>query len=141
MTKERLQRLLPVAKAKYEAEYAQIKHLFVAEAQYRAQLARLSELDAEVRQQATTFGPMQMLGADVLFRKNLDRNRALLNSELAKVMALKLQAMGKVRKAFGRKHAIEIEEQRLTEEAKREREKRQRDAALVAWQQAQKTRT
>ena len=133
-----MQRLLPVAKAKYEAEFAQVRHLIAAEGRYRAQLARLTELAKDVREQAQTPGPMQMLGADVLFQKNLDRNRARLNTELAKVMALKAQAMGKVRLAFGRKQAIEIAEAKLAEAAKKKKTTAQRDAALKPWMDGSK---
>lgn len=133
MTQERLQRLLPVAKAKYEAEFAQVRHLIAAEGRYRTQLARLDALAKDVRQQSLTPGPMQVLGADVLFQKTLDHNRSLLNAELAKVLALKLQAMGKVRRAFGRKHAIETAEAKLAHAAAKKKASRQRDAALKPW--------
>ncbi len=133
MTQERLQRLLPVAKAKYEAEFAQVRHLIAAEGRYRTQLARLDALAKEVREQSLTPGPMQVLGVDVLFEKSLDHNRTLLNVELAKVLALKLQAMDKVRHAFGRKQAIETAEAKLAQVAKKKKASRQREAALKPW--------
>lgn len=133
MTRDRLSRLLPVARAKYEAEFASIRALLQAEAHCRGELARLDAMIREAREQSQTPGPMQLIGADVLFQKNIDRNRAALNRNLAKILARKETALVKVRKAFGRKHAIELTEARLAAEEMRARANRQRDAALAPW--------
>ncbi len=133
MTRERLTRLLPVARAKYEAEFASIRALLQAEAHCCAQLARLDTLVLEARSQSIEPGPMQMIGADVLFQKNVDRNRAALNRDLARILSRKETALVKVRQAFGRKHSIEVTEARLAEEERRDRAARQREAALTPW--------
>lgn len=133
MTRDRLGRILPVARAKYEAEFASIRALLQAEAHCRGQLARLEAMAQEARDHARTPGPMQLLGADVLFEQNIERNRSRLNSDLARILARKETAMVKVRRAFGRKRAIEITQERLEAEAARERAQRQRDAALAPW--------
>ena len=133
MTRERLSRLLPVVRAKYEAEFASIRALLQAEAHCRAQLARLDAMEREAREQPRAPGPMQLLGADVLFEQNIARNRTRLNGDLARILARKETAMVKVRKAFGRKRAIEITEARLADAERRLHDKRQRDTALAPW--------
>ncbi|MBB97805.1 MAG: hypothetical protein CML68_24795 [Rhodobacteraceae bacterium] len=133
MTRDRLARLLPVARAKYEAEFASVRALLQAEAHVRGQLARLDDLVRAAREDAREVGPMQLLGADVLFEKNVARNRAYLNQSLARILAQKETAMVKVRHAFGRKHAIEVTEQRLAIQAAKDKTARQRDAALAPW--------
>ena len=133
MTQDRLSRLLPVARAKYEAEFASVRALLQAEAHCRAQLARLDALAQEARDQARAPGVMQLLGADVLFERNIARSRSILNSDLARILARKETAMVKVRKAFGRKNAIEVTSARLAEEEAHSRADRQRDAALAPW--------
>ena len=50
---------------------------------------------------------MRALGADLLWQGWHSRTRRQLNIELAQVTARKLMAMDKVRKAFGRKHAVQ----------------------------------
>ncbi|CAN0584786.1 unnamed protein product [Ectocarpus sp. 12 AP-2014] len=140
MTRERLARLMPVARAKYEAEFASVRALLQAESHCRAQLARIEEMSKSVRDQSLEAGPMQLIGADVLFQKSIDKNRSELNRKLAQILAHKETAMIKVRTAFGRKHAIELAEARLAASAAHENEKRQRDRALAPWLNGSKTR-
>ncbi len=128
-----LERLLPVATARYEAEFAAVRGLLAAEAQCRAQLARLDVLAQSGRDQAMRLGPMQVLGADVLFQKSLAENRVRLNGELAQILARKASAMDKVRLAFGRKQAIETSLERQDVENRRKINLRRHNAAMAPW--------
>ena len=133
MTRARYDRLLPVAQARYEAEFAAIRGLLSAEAQCRAQLARIDDLAQSAREQAAQPGAMQLLGADVVFQKSLATNRARLNSELARILAHKASAIEKVRLAFGQRQAIQTTLTRMAEEADKAKAKVQAERALAPW--------
>lgn len=133
MTGPRLTKLIKLAEAHFDAEFAVVRPLLQAEAECRANLARLDDMIQRVRSQSAAPGPMQLLGADVLFEQNVARQREKLNSELARILARKETAMDKVRAAFGRKRALELTNDRQIARDKIDRARRQRDAALAPW--------
>jgi hypothetical protein len=98
----RLENLQTVSKALYLKERSAIQSILSQEAALRAQLAML---DTQVKQAASTgaeLSAMRSIGADVVWMAWVDRTRTQLNSQLAQVLARKLQKMDKVRRAFGK---------------------------------------
>jgi len=107
MNQKKLDQMAAVTQAQYLREHAKIKPILDAEADLRGKLAKLDAQMKETRQQGEQDHAMRALGADLLWQGWHSRTRRQLNIELAQVTARKLMAMDKVRKAFGRKHAVE----------------------------------
>ncbi|AZV80123.1 hypothetical protein EBB79_20995 [Parasedimentitalea marina] len=107
MKQKKLDQMAAVTQAQYLREHAKIKPILDAEADLRGKLAKLDAQMKETRQQGEQDHAMRALGADLLWQGWHSRTRRQLNIELAQVTARKLMAMDKVRKAFGRKHAVE----------------------------------
>ncbi|KAE9630787.1 hypothetical protein FEE96_08640 [Parasedimentitalea maritima] len=107
MNQKMLDQMAAVTEAQYLREHAKIKPILDAEAALRGKLAKLDAQMKETRQQSEQDHAMRALGADLLWQGWHSRTRRQLNIELAQVTARKLKAMDQVRKAFGRKHAVQ----------------------------------
>lgn len=118
---ESLSRLLQVCEAKYNLEYEAIKDILRQEANIQVQLNRLDAQVVSARSESQQTLSVQMVGVDVLWRGWESRTRRLLNTELAQVRAKKLDAMGRLRKAFGQKEALQqLEARNKSTQKKRE---------------------
>jgi predicted nucleic acid-binding Zn-ribbon protein len=102
-----LDQMTAVSEAQYLQEHAKVKPILDREAALRGQLSKLDSQIKETRAQADGDHAMRALGADLLWQGWHSRMRRELNMQLAQVTAQKLQAMDKLREAFGRKHAVE----------------------------------
>ncbi|MGR3761343.1 hypothetical protein ACUXV3_14615 [Roseobacteraceae bacterium NS-SX3] len=129
MKQKMLDQMAEVTAARYLQEHAKLKPVLDAEARLRGQLAKLDAQVKESRTQMAGDHAMQALGADLLWQSWHTRSRRQLNIELAQVTAQKLAAMDALRKAYGRKHAVETM-------AKRERDRRKKEAAKKLQEQA-----
>ena len=107
MNQKKLDQMAAVTEAQYLQEHAKIKPILDAEAAVRGKLSKLDAQMKETRQQGEQDHAMRALGADLLWQGWHSRTRRQLNIELAQVTARKLMAMDKVRKAFGRKQAVQ----------------------------------
>ncbi|APG48726.1 hypothetical protein [Phaeobacter porticola] len=107
MKQKMLDQMADVTEAMYLQEHAKVKPVLDAEARVRSQLAKLDRQVNETREIANSDHAMKALGADLLWQSWHGRTRRQLNMELAQITAQKLRAMDKLRKAFGRKHAVE----------------------------------
>ncbi|MGV6804945.1 MAG: hypothetical protein ACWA49_12110 [Ruegeria sp.] len=96
-------------------------------------MARLENLARQVADPLASPGPMQIIGADVLFQKSLAGNRARLNADLARILARKVEAMDRVRLAFGQKEAIEAILSDAIADLDKARAARRAEAALSPW--------
>ncbi|WP_293574034.1 hypothetical protein [Phaeobacter sp.] len=107
MKQKMLDQMASVTEAMYLREHAKVKPILDAEAHLRGQLSKLDRQVKETRDQAHDDLAMKALGADLLWQGWHSKTRRQLNMELAQVTARKLRAMDGLRKAFGRKHAVE----------------------------------
>jgi len=107
MKQKMLDQMAAVTEAQYLREHAKIKPILDAEAALRGKLTRLDAQMKDTRQQGEQDHAMRALGADLLWQGWHSRTRRQLNIELAQITARKLMAMDQVRKAFGRKHAVQ----------------------------------
>ncbi|MVO17898.1 hypothetical protein [Parasedimentitalea huanghaiensis] len=107
MNQKMLDQMAAVTEAQYLREHAKIKPILDAESALRGKLTKLDAQMKETRQQSEQDHAMRALGADLLWQGWHSRTRRQLNIELAQVTARKLKAMDQVRKAFGRKHAVQ----------------------------------
>ncbi|NIZ60474.1 hypothetical protein DL239_05730 [Sedimentitalea sp. CY04] len=107
MNQKKLDQMAAVTEAQYLREHAKIKPILDEDAALRGKIAKLDAQIKETRQQAENDHAMRALGADLLWQGWHSRTRRQLNIELAQVTARKLKAMDQVRKAFGRKHAVQ----------------------------------
>ncbi|MFW8593761.1 hypothetical protein [Cribrihabitans neustonicus] len=107
MKQKMLDQMAAVTAAQYLQEHAKVKPVLAQEAKLRGQVAKLNAQVQEARAQADGDHAMKALGADLLWEGWHTRTRRQLNVELAQATAQKLRAMDKLRKSFGRKHAVE----------------------------------
>ncbi|KXF88615.1 hypothetical protein [Phaeobacter inhibens] len=107
MKQKMLDQMADVTEAMYLREHAKVKPVLDAEARVRGQLAKLDQQIKDSRELANSDHAMKALGADLLWQGWHSRTRRQLNMELAQITAQKLRAMDNLRKAFGRKHAVE----------------------------------
>nr|WP_251363917.1 hypothetical protein [Epibacterium ulvae] len=125
-----LKQMQSVTEAQYMQEHARIKPILDAEAAIRGKLAQLDRQVKEAREQSDSDHAMKSLGADLLWQGWHHRMRRQLNTELAQATAKKLMAMDRLRKSFGRKHAVQTMSREATEQKKADQRKR-RDAQLM----------
>ncbi|MFV1599569.1 MULTISPECIES: hypothetical protein [unclassified Phaeobacter] len=107
MKQKMLDQMADVTEALYLQEHAKVKPVLDAEARVRGQLTKLDQQIKDSRDLASSDHAMKALGADLLWQGWHTRARRELNMELAQITAQKLRAMDNLRKAFGRKHAVE----------------------------------
>lgn len=124
MKDKMLKQMESVTEAQYLREHARVKPILDAEAAARAKLARLDQQIKETRAQADGDMAMKSLGADMLWQGWHSRTKRQLNIELAQATAQKLMAMDRLRKSFGRKHAVhtmvkDLESKKKAEKAER----------------------
>lgn len=101
-----LEQMTQVTDALYLREFEKIRHILDREAALRRDLARLDARAAEARRQQDDAPAMRSVGADLLWQGWVTRTRRQLNMELAQVMARKIEAMKRARRAFGRQQAL-----------------------------------
>lgn len=102
-----LEQMAQITQALYRAEQAKLQGLTAREAQLRRALA---DLDAD-RRTAAQLPDDQLLGvraigADLAWQRWVQKSRAALNMELARVLVKKAERMGALRHAFGRSQAV-----------------------------------
>ena len=107
MKQKMLDQMAAVTAAQYLQEHARVKPVLAQEAKLRGQTAKLSAQVQEARAQLNEDHAMKAMGADLLWEGWHSRTRRQLNVELAQATAQKLRVMDKLRKSFGRKHAVE----------------------------------
>lgn len=124
MKQKMLDQMASVTEAQYLQEHAKVKPVLDAEAKLRAQLAQLDTQVKEARDLNNSDMAMKSLGADLLWQSWHTRTRRQLNVELAQATAKKLMAMDRLRKSFGRKHAVETMAKDFKEQQKADRQAR-----------------
>ncbi len=119
MKLQKIDQMRKVTEAKYLCEFQKIKGILDEETRLRRELAKLKTQAATGRRDVNDQTSMQTIGADILWQGWVARTQRNINIELSRVLAKKLTAMGKVRKAFGRKHAVEIMSEAIQTDRKR----------------------
>ena len=107
MKESMLKQMKSVTEAQYLREHARIKSVLDAEAALRGKLNHLDQQVRDARENSEGEFAMKSLGADLLWQGWHTRTRRQLNMELAQATAQKMMAMDRLRKSFGRKHAVE----------------------------------
>ncbi|WP_264211884.1 hypothetical protein [Leisingera thetidis] len=107
MKQKMLDQMAAVTAALYMQEHARIQPVLAREAELRGQLAKLNTQVQAAREQAGGDHAMKAVGADLLWQGWHTRARRQLNLELAQATAQKLRMMDQLRKAFGRKQAVD----------------------------------
>lgn len=108
MTKgDQLVRLTQLTNARFEAAQTKMAGILQREAGLRDALA---QLEGSRHEQAikgrSPYDPALAAGADLRWHRWIDQRRAILNIELAQVLALKDGHRAALRSAFGRDHAV-----------------------------------
>ncbi|WP_170461176.1 hypothetical protein [Ruegeria arenilitoris] len=107
MTRAKLRDLAAVTAASFEREFQKLKPILEAESRIQAQISELNAQVAQTALDASQTPGYQIAGADVLWHGWESRTRRDLNTELARVRSRKLAMMEDLRRAFGRKQAVE----------------------------------
>ena len=129
MTDQSLEQMSEMVDALYQKEQMKIQPLLKVEAELRRKLEQLRARRTEGRASDSMFA-MQSCGAEMLWQAWADRTHRDLNLELAKVLAQKADFLDAVRRAYGKKRAVEA----MTETARQkleEREKKQATKSLL----------
>jgi hypothetical protein len=95
-----------VTDAIFQQEFAAIQGILKEESDLRQSLAKLDAHSQSTRRDLVQNGAMKSVGADILWQAWISKSQRQLNIELAHVMAKKFEAMTQIRKAFGRKEAV-----------------------------------
>lgn len=131
MRDDELEDLGKVTEALYQVELARMQTILREEARLRAAIARLDAHHAANRGLIEAdLGGLRQIGGDILWRSWVGRNKAELQSELARVLGTKGQMIRKLRRAFGKSQAAEGI--RTAESAKRVRHDMARAEAVLA---------
>lgn len=115
----------------YQSALADMRVFIEREAKLRRELDRLDRHAALTEVQAPPQGSMRAIGADVIWLRWLEKTRAELNLELARVMAQKHDHLARVKKAFGKSIVTAELSERETKAQRQEREKKQRDRVIA----------
>ena len=131
MRDDALEDLGKVTQALYQVELARMQTILREEARLRAAISRLDAHHAANRGLIEADpGGLRQIGGDILWRSWVGRNKAELQSELARVLGTKGQMIRKLRRAFGKSQAVEGI--RTAENAKRVRKDAARAEAVLA---------
>lgn len=121
MARARISDLGAATEAVFQKEYQALRPLLQKEAQLQAQLARLDAQLAQVKADSIQTEGYRVTGGDMLWHGWESATRRQLNMEMAQVRAQKLTTMESLRKAFGRKQAVE----KLSQQARKQRRREQ----------------
>ncbi|MDA7964361.1 hypothetical protein [Ruegeria sp.] len=124
MARARISDLAEATEADFQKEYQELRPLLQKEAQLQAQLVRLDAQLAQVKADSIQTEGYHVTGGDMLWHGWESATRRQLNMELAQVRAQKLAAMEGLRKAFGRKQAVE----NLSRQAREQKRQKQQKA-------------
>ena len=107
MRDDMLKGLGEVTEALYQVELARMQAVLREEARLRAAIARLAaHHEANRGLIEADPGGLRQIGGDILWRSWVGRNKAELQSELARVLGAKGQMIRKLRRAFGKSQAV-----------------------------------
>lgn len=96
-----------IVQSQYLAEQHKMRDILEAEAALRLKLAQLDTARVDAARDLSTAQTMHQIGADVLWRAWQDKTRRELNQDLARILAQKLPKQAALKKAFGRKMAVQ----------------------------------
>lgn len=125
MRHSKLSDLKIATEALFQQKYQTLRPVLEAEARVQQQLARLDAQMRKARQDSAEAEGYQVTGTDVLWNGWESATRRQLNMELARLRAQKLEAIGALRGAFGRKQAVKNLAEALESDRKRAAGKKQ----------------
>lgn len=120
MKKDTLSQLSTVTEVLFQREFSAIQVILKEESAIRQSLAQLDAQSQSSSSNNAQDCAMQTIGADILWQAWVSKTRRQLNIELAQTLARKIEAMTHIRKAFGRKEAVN----NLIEKARQEQRKK-----------------
>lgn len=98
--------LVSLTEAIYRSESARMQALLVEERRLRAELRQLEEVRRGGRDRPETWlQGYREIGADIMWQGWIGRSKAHLHADLARVLGLKGQVIGQLRRTYGKYHA------------------------------------
>jgi len=117
--------------ALYQRELAKLREVRDEEARLRAALARLDEQARAARDQPeTALAGLRGIGGDMVWQAWVVRQRAALQSELARILVRKEHALPALRRAHGKSEAVRRMQRDAQAQARRRAADRQGAALL-----------
>ena len=107
MSRTKLTDLQTVTEAAFQQKFQTLRPVLEAEARIQQQLVKLDAQAHQARQDRSDAHGYKITGTDVLWNGWESATRRQLNMELARLRAQKLAALEALRKAFGRKQAVQ----------------------------------
>ncbi|MGB3245613.1 MAG: hypothetical protein WBB25_13845 [Sulfitobacter sp.] len=134
MSRERdLDDLLQITRARYQHRQQSFAKVIAEESRLRNELTRLDEMNRSTETPQTAQTEMRAIGADVIWLAWLGRAKSALNSQLARVLAVKENHLSEVRRAYGKVLVVEeLQSKLMAEQRKTRREKALSDAVTQA---------
>lgn len=124
-----LMELLSITKIKYDQQQQSFQRLVSEEARLRGELDRLNFSVLQAQAKPENNDKMRAIGAEIMWQSWVARSKTQINLKLAQVLALKLQHLAQVKKAYGK---VLVIEELLEQERGKVAAKRASDALLMA---------
>ncbi|MGJ8626845.1 MAG: hypothetical protein ACSHXB_07800 [Sulfitobacter sp.] len=121
--------LLSITKIKYDQQQQSFQRLVSEEARLRSELDRLDFSVLQAQAKPENNDKMRAIGAEIMWQSWVARSKTQINLKLAQVLALKLQHLAQVKKAYGK---VLVIEELLEQERGKVAAKRASDALLMA---------
>lgn len=121
--------LLSITKIKYDQQQQSFQRLVSEEARLRGELDRLNFSVLQAQAKPENNDKMRAIGAEIMWQSWVARSKTQINLKLAQVLALKLQHLAQVKKAYGK---VLVIEELLEQERGKVAAKRASDALLMA---------
>lgn len=118
-----LKQLEAIVQARYQQQQQSLQRLLAEENRLRGELARLDDHLRNTRDHSEEGIPLRAIGADIIWQRWVGQRKSDLNTQLAKVLAIKEHHLVQVRTAYGKLLVVQelIEkEQRSTRKSKAE---------------------
>ncbi|MFT5796710.1 MAG: plasmid stabilization system protein ParE [Candidatus Azotimanducaceae bacterium] len=130
---ESLHNLVGLMEIQYHHSRQSLQQVINEETQIRRELTVLQNHTHSARQLGLNDEPeMRAMGADILWERWLERSRAKLNVELARVLATKEMHITRVRRSFGKLQVANAKSNQVAQSEKKNTQVRNLDRAI--WQ-------
>lgn len=124
-----LMELLSITQIKYDQRRQSFQKLVSEEIRLRSELDRLNFSVLQAQAKPEDNDEMRAIGAEITWQSWVAQSKTQLNLKLAQILALKLQHLAQVKKAYGK---VLIIEELLEQERSKVATKRASDALLMA---------
>lgn len=129
---KKLHKLVVLMEMQYHHSHQSLQQVVSREMLIRKELATLQDHTRAAQQLGLNDEPeMRSMGADILWERWLERSRANLNTELARVLATKEVHLSSVRKSFGKLQATNAKSNQVTLSERKRAQQQNLDRSIL----------